>query len=162
MANTLYDIARQMMLTKQGAPTFTWDSVGQTADDIYMIFVDGDYTPAFTGTGGVQYLNAIATTSRHNSGAPEANNEGVQLQVTSVTDDGAADAEDTTMTAVLPFGTNNTGEIKAIVLYARKGADETQNPLIAYIDVATGLPIRPNGGDIIVSWDPGVNKIFRP
>ena len=31
----------------------------------------------------------------------------------------------------------------------------------AYIDTATGLPITPNGGDIIVTWDNGINKIFR-
>ena len=35
------------------------------------------------------------------------------------------------------------------------------SPLIANIDVATGLPITPSGGDIIVQWDTGANKIFK-
>jgi len=33
--------------------------------------------------------------------------------------------------------------------------------LIAFIDTATNLPVTPNGGDIIVAWDNGANKIFK-
>ena len=50
--------------------------------------------------------------------------------------------------------------IEAIVIYVDTGTEAT-SPLIAYIDTATGLPITPNGGDIIVTWDNGVNKIFK-
>ena len=32
--------------------------------------------------------------------------------------------------------------------------------LIAFIDKAYSLPAIPNGGDIIVTWDNGTNKIF--
>ena len=67
---------------------------------------------------------------------------------------GAADANDVTFTSV-------TGaSIEAIVLYKDTGTDST-SPLIAFIDTATGLPITPNGGDIIVTWDNGANKIFK-
>ena len=67
---------------------------------------------------------------------------------------GAADANDVTFTSV-------TGaSIDAIVLYKDTGTDST-SPLIAFIDTATGLPITPNGGDIIVTWDNGANKIFK-
>ena len=59
---------------------------------------------------------------------------------------GAADAADCTFTSV-------TGSsIEAIVIYKDTGTEAT-SPLIAYIDTATGLPITPNGGDIIVTWD---------
>ncbi|MNC44515.1 hypothetical protein D3C75_934250 [compost metagenome] len=50
--------------------------------------------------------------------------------------------------------------IEAIVIYADTGTEST-SPLIAFIDTATGLPITPNGGDIIVTWDNGTNKIFK-
>ena len=57
--------------------------------------------------------------------------------------------------------TSVTGaSIEAIVLYKDTGTDAT-SPLIAFIDTATGLPITPNGGDIIVTWDNGANKIFK-
>ena len=46
------------------------------------------------------------------------------------------------------------------MLYRDTGVEAT-SALIAYIDTATGLPITPNGGDIIVNWDNGANKIFR-
>ena len=67
---------------------------------------------------------------------------------------GACDAADLTFVAV-------TGPtIEALVIYRDTG-DEATSPLIAYIDAATGLPITPNGGDIIVAWDNGANKIFK-
>ena len=50
--------------------------------------------------------------------------------------------------------------IEAIVIYKDTGSEAT-SPLIAYIDTATGLPITPNGGDIIVTWDNGANRIFK-
>ena len=50
--------------------------------------------------------------------------------------------------------------IEAIIIYVDSGTEAT-SPLIAYIDTATGLPITPNGGDIIVTWDNGTNKIFK-
>ena len=46
------------------------------------------------------------------------------------------------------------------MIYVDTGTEAT-SPLIAYIDTATGLPITPNGGDIIVTWDNGTNKIFK-
>ncbi len=67
---------------------------------------------------------------------------------------GSADAADVTFTAV------SGPSIEAIVIYKDTGSEAT-SPLIAYIDTATGLPITPNGGDIIIAWDNGVNKIFR-
>ena len=66
----------------------------------------------------------------------------------------ADDAADITFTSV------SGPSIEAIILFADTGTEST-SPLIAYIDTATGLPITPNGGDIIVTWDNGANKIFK-
>ena len=65
---------------------------------------------------------------------------------------GAADAADVTFTSV------SGASIEAIVLYVDSGSEAT-SALIAYIDTATGLPITPNGGDIIVTWDKIFNEI---
>lgn len=76
--------------------------------------------------------------------------------------DGVADAADVTFTAV-PTGT----ACSALVIYqtsaATGGADllATAQRLIAFIDVATGLPVTPNGGDVQVLWDNTANRIFR-
>ena len=71
------------------------------------------------------------------------------------TTDGVADAADVTFSLV-PVG----GDAEAIVIY-KEGASEAASPLIAYIDTAIGLPVTPNGGDITVQFDNGVNKIFK-
>jgi hypothetical protein len=67
---------------------------------------------------------------------------------------GVADAADVTFTAV-------TGDVsEALVIYKHTGVEST-SALIAYIDSATGLPVIPNGSDIIITWDSGANKIFK-
>lgn len=67
---------------------------------------------------------------------------------------GVADAADSTFTAL----TGDTSE--SIIIYRDTGVEGTSS-LIAYIDTATGLPVTPNGGDIIIQWDSGANKIFK-
>jgi len=66
---------------------------------------------------------------------------------------GVFDAADITFAAV-------TGaSAEAIVLYLDTGTAGTSR-LIAYIDQATGLPVTPNSGDIVIAWDGGASKIF--
>jgi hypothetical protein len=80
----------------------------------------------------------------------------VTLTNTTVQTNGAADADDVTFTTV------SGASIEALVIYKDDLSGIPANfPLIAYIDTATGLPITPNGGDIIVTWDNGTNRIFR-
>jgi hypothetical protein len=74
---------------------------------------------------------------------------------------GVCDAADTTFTAV-------TGDVsEALIIWKDGGgggttASGTTDLLIAYIDtVSSGLPVTPNGGDIIVTWDSGANRIFK-
>lgn len=134
MANTLYDYSRQRFLEAQ---------INWMTDTIKVILVDtGAYTPQ---TAVHQYLSDIPTSARI---------AGPVTLTSKATTGGAADAADCTFTSV-------TGaSIESIIIYADTGVEAT-SPLIAYIDTATGLPITPNGGDIIVTWDNGTNKIFK-
>ena len=110
---------------------------------LQVILVD---TGAYTAQTAVhQYLSDIPTSAR--IAGP------VTLTAKSTTG-GAADAADITFTAV------SGASIEAIIIYVDSGTEAT-SPLIAFIDTATGLPITPNGGDIIVTWDNGTNKIFK-
>ena len=134
MANTLYDAARKRFLEAQ----INWQT-----DTIKVYLVDtGSYTPQTTTH---EYLSDISSSAR--IAGP------VTLSAKS-TAGGAADAADVTFTSV------SGASIEAIVIYSDTGTEAT-SPLIAYIDTATGLPITPNGGDIIVTWDNGTNKIFK-
>lgn len=67
---------------------------------------------------------------------------------------GVFDADDETVPTVAgdPF--------ESIVLYNNTPGTEATKDLCVFIDTATGLPCTPNGGDIIVQWDAGANRIF--
>lgn len=134
MANTLFDKARQRFLEAQ----INWQT-----DTIKVYLVDtGAYTPQ---TSVHEFLSDIPTSARI---------AGPVTLTSKSTTGGAADAADVTFTSV------SGASIEAIVIYSDSGTEST-SPLIAYIDTATGLPITPNGGDIIVTWDNGTNKIFK-
>ncbi|MGO4700288.1 hypothetical protein [Dyella sp. 2RAB6] len=136
MANTLYDKGRQRFLEAQT----NW-----LTDSFKVLLVDtGAYTPNFSTH---EFLSDIPTSARVGT------TSGVAL-TSKTTTGGAADAADITFSSV-------TGaSIEALVIYKDTGTEGT-SPLVAYIDTATGLPITPNGGDIIVTWDNGANKIFK-
>lgn len=126
MANTLFANARQMFLEAQ----INWQT-----DTIKCLLVDsGNYT-AQTETH--KFLSDISSSARVT--------QPVTLTAKS-TAGGAADAADCTFTSV------SGNSIEAIVIYKDTG-DEATSPLIAWIDTATGLPLTPNGGDVIVTWD---------
>ena len=134
MANTLYDYCRQRFLEAQ---------INWMTDTAKVILVS---TSAYTPQTAVhQYLADIPISARI---------AGPVTLTAKATTGGAADAADCTFTSV------SGATINAIVIYKDTGTEAT-SPLIALIDTATGLPITPNGGDIIVTWDNGVNKIFK-
>ena len=58
------------------------------------------------------------------------------------------------------WGAVTGASIEAVALYQDTGNEATSR-VIAYIDTATGLPVTPNGSDINLNWDTGVNKIFK-
>jgi hypothetical protein len=134
LASALYDKGREGFLDG----SIDWDT-----DDIRIILVDAaDYT---VNTATHDFLDDVP------SGARVATSGALSGKTVTA---GVADANDVTFTAV-------TGDpSEAIVIYKHTGNEATAR-LIAYIDTGTGLPVTPNGGDIIVQWDSGANKIFR-
>lgn len=69
--------------------------------------------------------------------------------------DGIFDATDITMTAVTAGSA-----MAALVVYVEAGTSASST-LMLYLDSASELPVTPNGGDIVVQWDSGANKIFK-
>ncbi len=61
--------------------------------------------------------------------------------------DGVFDADDVTLSNV------SGDESEALIIYVDTGSAESSR-LVAYIDTGvTGLPVTPNGGDIIITWN---------
>lgn len=75
---------------------------------------------------------------------------------------GVADAADFTF-----VGVTGGAACDALIIYQASsptgGSDVATSAqrLISYDNVATGLPVTPNGGDITVTFDSGANKIFK-
>ena len=134
MASALYDSGREGFL----GGTIDWDTY-----DIRCILVDeADDTIDLAVD---DFLDDRAAASRVATSGAFAGK--------SITD-GVADANDVTLSAV-------TGDqFESIDIYYHTGVEGT-SALIANIDTATGLPATPSGGDIIIQWDAGANRIFK-
>ncbi len=145
MANALFTRGRRALLEKEIA----WGTAGGTitSDTFKAALVD-------TGAGGWTVDLDVANMSFI---SPYFRGSPVTLSGLAVVA-GAADANDVTVPSVTAGAA-----IEALVIYKEVSAgDQTQNIPLVFIDTATGLPITPNGGDIIVVWDGGANRIFRP
>jgi hypothetical protein len=136
MANALYDTGRAAFLNA---------GVNWTADNIKAVLVDTALYPLFN-------INTDAFLSDIPAGARIAISGNFAGKTSAA---GVADATDLTFTAVGP-----AASVEALVIYKDTGVEGTSQ-LIAYIDVATGLPVTPSGGDILVVWDSGASKIFK-
>ena len=134
MANTLFDAGRASFLD---------GGISWSSDTIKLVFVDhGVDTPLPSSD---QFLSDIGAGARIATSGAFASNTSTA---------GVANAANVTVSAV-------TGaQFESIVIYKDTGSAGTSN-LIAFIDTATGLPCTPGGGDIIVQWDTGSNKIFK-
>lgn len=133
MANVVYTEFLNSLLDSNPAIDFDTDT-------IKVAMVSATYTPS----AAHQFLSSV-------SGVV-----GTAQTLTSPTVSGGAfDAADVTFTAV-------TGsQVVGLVIYKDTGVAGT-SPLVAFIDqVASGLPVTPNGGNISIAWDNGTNKIFR-
>ena len=134
MSNQLYPKFKESLLG---------GDISLDTDAIKAVLIDSaSYTPNFTTD---QYLSSIPVGARI---ATSAN-----LTAKTITD-GIFDAGNVTFSSV----TGNQSEV--VVLYKDTGTEGTSN-LIYYCDTATGLPVTPNGTDIIVQWDDRTNKIFK-
>jgi hypothetical protein len=75
---------------------------------------------------------------------------------------GAFDGDDVTFSAVA----SNASAHGLLVFQssaATGGADVSASAqrVLLWLDTGTNLPISPNGGDIVVAWDSGSNRIFH-
>ena len=132
MANRLYDLGRESFLKGE----ISW-----SGDNIKTCLVDSaSYTPDTAADQFLSDLSGVVATSGN--------------LASKTTTDGVADAADVTFSSV----TGNQSEF--IVVYQDTGTPSTSR-LIALVDTATGLPVTPNGGDIVVQWDSAANKIFK-
>ena len=134
MANRLYDLGRESFLKGE----ISW-----SGDNIKACLVDSaSYTPDTAADQFLSDLSGVVATSGN--------------LASKTTTDGVADAADVTFSSV----TGNRSEF--IVVYQDTGTPSTSR-LIALVDTATatGLPVTPNGGDIVVQWDSAANKIFK-
>jgi len=134
MANALYDFGRESFL----GGDLDWD-----ANDIRIILIDeADDTIDLANDQDLADRAAAARVA-------------VSTSLTSKTKTaGVADAADVT------FSTVTGDESESIDCYYHTGTEST-SILIFNVDTATGLPVLPNGGDIVVTWDDGTNKIFK-
>lgn len=125
MANALYDKGRESFLRGQ----ILWH-----ADTIRVVLVDtGAYTPALATD---QFLSDIPAPAR------VATSSGLAGKTTTA---GVADASDIVITAV------SGPSVEAAIIYQDTGIAATSR-LIAYIDMAGGLPFTPGGGDQLIQW----------
>lgn len=132
MANALYDKGREKFLT---------GAINASADTLKCALIKDTYAPTL---GSDEFFS---TPSSHVVGTPQT------LTSKTVTG-GVLDAADVTFSAV------PTAAVKYCAIYKDTGSAAT-SPLIALFDTAAGLPVSTNGGDIIIAWDNGANKIFK-
>jgi hypothetical protein len=135
MATTMYGLARNSFLT--GASGFDWTSAANQ-----LAFVTSSYTPNYATD---QYLGVAIS-----SGYIIAQSGTFSSPTATL---GTADAANETVSSV-------TGAQFAYVTLYSFITNNNSSPLIMNIDTATGLPCTPNGGNIVMQWDSGTNKIF--
>lgn len=127
----------------KGREAFLRGEIAYASANIKFVFVDhADDTPVVATDDNLDDIGAAARV------ATSANVAG------KTTTDGVADHDDTTVSAVAgdPF--------ESIVWYEDTGTESTSQ-LFLYVDVATGLPFTPSGGDIQVQIDSGANRLFK-
>ncbi len=135
MANALYDAGRE---------NFLKGDIDWLSDNIRIAFIDeadDSIDLANDADMGDRASAAVVATSG-NLGTKSATG-------------GVADAGDVTVSTV------SGDQFESIDIYKYSGLGAASDLLIANIDTAVGLPFTPSGGDIVVQWDSGSNKIFK-
>ena len=140
MANALYDAAREQFMT---------GAINMSADTIRAALVVTAYaTDAPTLATNLATHNFLDDVSANIIGTD-------QTLTGKTTTGGVFDADNPT------FPTVTAGSTVKFVLLYKFVTNAADSPLIALIDTGTGLPLTTNGGDIVITWDSGANKIFK-
>ncbi len=133
MANALYDYPRELAATV---------GLAWTTDAFTAYLLDAG---AYSFDATDQFLDSVAAPARIAGPVTLAGKSAAG---------GSCDCSDITFVAV-------TGVSVESLLIVQDTGVEATSPNVAYIDQGTNLPITPNGGDIAVTIDSGVNKLFR-
>jgi hypothetical protein len=139
MANALFDAYRNVVV--QGTMT------DLSTATVKAMFVDhADDVPS---TSADDFINDILSAAR----VPAiASCPVLSSKTFGVVGVGVFDAADTT------FPLLSGDQSESLILFVDTGNEATSR-LLAYWDTATGLPITPNGGDVIVQWN--ASGIYR-
>lgn len=131
MANAVYPKYKQSIITEADANNGL-DGAGSSAP--YVALVD---TGTYTYSASHQFYSSL-------SGIVGTDQPITSPTVTS----GTFDGDDVTFSAV-------TGaSVEALVFYRKNAGANTTWRLVLYEDTGvTGLPVTPNGGDIVVTWN---------
>lgn len=135
MASSIYGLALDGFLN-QGTG-YDW-----TAGSIQLACVTSGYTPNYSTH---QYLGVAV------SGGDIVAQSGTFTTLASSL--GTANADPETLPSV-------SGSAFSQVLIYSFITDNNSSPLILNINGVSGLPCTPNGGNIVLQWDTGTNKIF--
>jgi len=139
MANLLTDTGREAFLVaSQG-----WKAGSVPATHVPYIIGSMGNAP-----GGIVFLSDITSAVWRARGT---------YLVSKTTASGIADAADTLIAGV---GSAGSATAVSIILVNETGASQS-SLVTAVIDVASGLPFLPNGGDVNIVFDDGANKIFK-
>lgn len=136
MANRFYNSFRNnLYLPSSAAAT---DQIDFSTGDIRAVLIDEG---TYTYSAAHDYYNDVVAGA---IGTPQA----LASKTVGVVAAGVFDAANVTFTAV-------TGaSVEAILLFQQNGGANSTWPLIGLIDqVASGLPVTPNGGDITITWN---------
>jgi hypothetical protein len=134
MANAIYNKAKYKWMAPGTLGTSQGDSIDLLDDTIKVALID---TGTYTFSQSHEYWSSASSAA---VGTP------VTLASKTVTDN-VFDAADPTFTAV----TGTT--VEAFVIYKDTGSAAT-SPLIYFCDtVSGGLPVTPNGGDIVINFN---------
>ena len=135
MANALYNRAKQKFMNPGTLGASEASSIDLVDDTIRVALVD---LGTYTFNADHEFFSSVSSAV---VGTP------VALGSKVVDTSGVFDAADPTFTAV------SGASVEAIVIYKWTGSAATSS-LIAFIDTATsGLPVTPNGGDIVVTFN---------
>lgn len=126
MANTLFPLWKQTLLASLLAGT------------VKAQLVD---LGAYTYSASHKFLSSIPVAARYGTPATLLNKTIVN---------GVFDADDTLFTSV-PAGSGTADKEEAIVIFRDTG-DPATSDLVCFIDNAAGLPVTPDGGNIVVAW----------
>lgn len=139
-ANALYDVGRK---------GFADGAIALLVATIKVVLVDSaDYTANLATD---QFLSSIASAARE---------ETSPALTTKTTTAGVFDADDTTFTAAAGDPCEAMVIVQSSAVGGGADVADTAQRLIGFIDIATGLPVTLNGGNINVVWD-NTNRIFK-